>query len=265
MPMVDRGGVLLHYELSGKEHAEVLVLGNSLGSNLHMWDKVAPIFEGTFRVLRLDTRGHGKSGVPPGPYSIRELGGDVLFLLDSLRIDRANVCGLSLGGMVAMWLGIHAPQRVRRLIMANTGARIGTREMWEQRIAAVQGSGLQELAEVTLTRWFTPQYRQEHGDEMELIRRMIVATDPAGYSACCGLLRDTDLRGDIARVSAQCLVIAGRRDPATPPDDGQAIHEALRNSKYVELEASHLSAWEQAAEFGAAVCSFLESGEVWNG
>ena len=265
MPTAETGEVLLHYELSGNEQGEILVLANSLGSNLHMWDKVVRTLESTFRVLRFDTRGHGKSSVPPGPYRLDQLGCDVLFLLDSLEMNRVNFCGLSLGGMVAMWLAIHAPERVLRLVMANTGARIGTREIWEQRIATVQRSGMEELADTTLTRWFTTAYRETHREEMGWIRRMIASTHPVGYSACCGVLRDSDLRAEISAITVPCLVITGKHDPATPPDDGLALHKLLRNANYSELDASHLSAWEEAPQFGSQVVAFLERAEVGNG
>src|SRR5947207_1047028 len=168
MPKVESGDVRLRYELSGKPDGEILVFSNSLGSNLHMWDKVFPCFEESYRVLRYDTRGHGESSVPPGPYTIAQLGSDLLFLLDQLGIERVNLCGLSLGGMVAMWMGIHAPRRVGRLILANTGARIGTPQMWDERLAAVQQSGMASLALTGLQRWFTPAYREKHPQDMEM-------------------------------------------------------------------------------------------------
>ena len=256
MPELEYAGIRTYYELSGKEGDDVLMLGNSLGSNLHMWDKVLPCFEHNYRVFRFDMRGHGRSSIPPEPWSLENLGHDVLHLLDSLGIGRVVFCGLSLGGMVAMWLGIHAPQRVRRLVLANTGARIGTREMWDERIAMAKRSGMAPLAEIALTRWFTDVYRKQHADEMEIMRRMIAVTDPAGYAACCGVLRDADLRSEIPDISSPCLVIAGSHDPATPPSDGKAIHRVLRNSRYVELEASHLSAWEGAENFATEVITF---------
>ncbi len=265
MPEIENAGVRLYYERSGQEHGETLVLGNSLGSSLHMWDKVLPWFQERFRVVRLDTRGHGRSSVPQGPYNIEQLAKDVLLVLDSLGVERVNFCGLSLGGMVAMWLGIHAPQRLRRLVLANTGMRIGTPEMWDERIAMVKKSGMAALAEATPTRWFTDGYRAQHSDEMGMIRRMIAGTDPQGYVGCCSVLRDTDLRAGITGIQVPCLVIAGTHDPATPPSDGQAIHRCLNDSQYVELETSHLSAWERADEFGSRVVGFLQSGEVGNG
>ena len=265
MATSESGGVRLHYEVSGNPRGAVLVLANSLGSNLHMWDKVLPAFESRYRVLRFDMRGHGESGLSPQPFTIEQLGRDVLQLLDEVKVDRASVCGLSLGGVVALWLGIHAPARVERLVLANTAARIGNQEMWEQRIATVANTGMSPLAVATLERWFTPTYRERHPEEMEQIRAMIAATDPGGYLACCAVLRDADLRAEIGSIEAPSLVITGTHDPATPPSDGRAIDAALRKSRYLELNSSHLSAWECADEFAAAVVQHLAAGEGTDG
>lgn len=265
MPKIEDGGVSLHYELSGITGADVLMFSNSLGSNLRMWDKVLPAFESRYRVLRYDMRGHGESGVPAGPYTVDQLSGDILSLLDHLGIERVDFCGLSIGGMLAMWMGIHAPQRLRRLILANTAARIGTREIWDQRIAALQTAGMASLALMTLERWFTRSYRDAHPDEMEMIRAMVAATDATGYEACCGALRDTDLRGEISAISAPTLIIGGTHDPATSRSDGLALRSALPDSNYVELNASHLSAWERAEEFAAVALEFLSAGQPKHG
>jgi 3-oxoadipate enol-lactonase len=259
MPMVEIGDVRLHYEQSGATNGPVLVLANSLGSNLHMWDKVLPSLEKNFEILRYDTRGHGKSSVPAPPYSIEQLGGDLLLLMDHLTIDRAHLCGISLGGLVSIWLGIYVPERFERLIFANTAARIGTRDGWEQRIAMVQSSGMDELAVQTVQRWITPAYREQHPAEVETIRQMLSATNPAGYCGCCAALRDTDLRGELAAIEAPCLVITGTHDPATPPSDGRALHSSLRDSSSVEFDSAHLSAWEKAEEFARAVLAFLRT------
>ncbi|MGA2536240.1 MAG: 3-oxoadipate enol-lactonase [Terracidiphilus sp.] len=265
MPTTDCVGASLHYEVSGNQRGGVLVLANSLGSNLHMWDKVLPAFESRYKVLRFDMRGHGESSVAQEPFGIEQLGHDVLRLLDEVGAKRASVCGLSLGGLVALWLGIHAPERVNRLILANTAARIGNREIWEQRIATARGAGMSCLAATMLDRWFTPGYREHHPEEMEQIRAMVAATDPDGYAACCVVLRDTDLRGQTENVRAASLVITGTHDPATPPGDGHALHAAIPNSRYVELDASHLSAWERAEEFADAVVQHLAVGEEVDG
>jgi len=265
MPTIENGEISLHYERTGAAGADVLMFSNSLGSNLHMWDKVLPAFESRYQILRYDMRGHGKSSVPAGPYTIDQLGGDVLSLLDHLGVEKVNFCGLSIGGMLAMWLGIRAPQRVKRLILANTSARIGTRELWDQRISTAQTAGMASLALMTLDRWFTPSYKDEHPDEMAMIRAMAAATDPRGYVACCQLLRDTDLRGEVSTIIAPALIIGATHDPATPPSDGRAIHAALPGSHYVELNASHLSAWERADEFAAAAVKFLSEGRSNHG
>jgi 3-oxoadipate enol-lactonase len=257
MPIADLGRVSLHYEVSGPASGEVLVLAHSLGANLHMWDKIVPALEVQFRVLRYDSRGHGSSSVPPGLYSISELAGDAVALLNHLNFERVHFCGLSLGGMIAMWLGINEPLRVNRLIFANTGARIGTREGWEERIASVLSAGLEPLADAMLGRWFTQGFRQEHPQEMETIRTMIVNTSVEGYVGCVAALRDGDLRAAIPAIRAHALIITGNEDPATPPEHGRWLHATLPASTYVELEAAHLSAWECPEEFRRAVIDFL--------
>jgi len=230
-----------------------------------MWEKVLPAFEEHYRVLRYDMRGHGASSVSLPPYTLDQLGRDVLLLLDQLEVDRVQFCGLSLGGLVGQWLALHAPQRISRLILANTAAQIGARQLWEQRIAAVQKEGMNVLADATLPRWFTAAYRERHSDEMALVRRMIASTNPIGYAACCAVLRDTDLTGSVASIRTPCLVIAGTHDPATPPSDGQALAAAVSGAQYVELDASHMSAWEQADAFAHAALSFLRAGEYVHG
>jgi 3-oxoadipate enol-lactonase len=265
MPKAESNGVRLHYEVSGGADAPTLVLLNSLGSNLQMWDRVHPLFEEKFRVLRSDMRGHGRSEVAAEAFTIEQLGRDVLKLMDEVQAERASICGVSLGGLVGLWLGIHAPDRVDRLILANTAARIGTKEIWEQRIETVNATGMAALAVVMLGRWFTPTYRLEHAEEMEKIRRMIAATDPQGYTTCCAVLRDTDLQGDTVQVKAASLVIAGTHDPATPPADGRTLHAAIQHSSYVELNASHMSVWECADGFASVVMEHLTATEVTHG
>ncbi len=257
MATVENGDVRTHYEWSGSDEGEVLVFANSLGSDLHMWDKVLPSLGNRYRILRYDMRGHGKSSIPPGLYTTAQLGSDLLSLLDHLALGRVNLCGLSLGGLVAMWVGIHAPQRVNRMILANTAASFGPPEAWDQRIAYVQSSGMEAMALASLDRWFTPAYREQHPEEMQAVCRMISATNAVGYTGCCGALRDADVRREIAAIEAPCLVIVGAHDLATPPSEGQALESALKNSSLVELNAAHLSAWETPGEFAGAVLEFL--------
>jgi 3-oxoadipate enol-lactonase len=265
MPIAENGRIRLHYEISGCKDGAPLVLMNSLGSDLRMWDKVVAVFEKRWRVLRYDVRGHGESSVPTPPYTIEQLGIDLLFLLDACGIERACFCGLSLGGLTAIWMGMFAPHRVDRMVLANTAARIGTVAGWDERVTAVRSADMAQLAEATLGRWFTPAYRERHPGEMETIRAMISRTHPQGYSGCCEALRDTDLRNGLCAIEAPCLVIAGTHDPATPPEDGRGLHAELRGSRYVELDASHLSAWERAEEFAREAGSFLAGEERGDG
>lgn len=265
MPAIENGGVRIHYVLSGAEGGELLILSNSLGSNLSMWDKVRGHLEADYRVLRYDTRGQGESSAPPGAYTLDQLGNDVLILLDQIGVEQAIFCGLSLGGLTGMWLGLHAPQRLKGLVLANTAARIGSPAMWEDRIALVRQSGMKGLAAASLERWFKNSYRESHPAEMKQIRRMIESIDPEGYCRCCAVLRDADLKNSIGSIQTPTLVIAGAHDPATPPTDGRAIATKVPGAEYIELDASHLSAWERSGEFADAVVEFLAQGVKSNG
>jgi 3-oxoadipate enol-lactonase len=260
MPSIDAGGIRIHHAVSGREDGPAVLFSNSLGSSLRMWDKVLPALEAEYRVLRYDTRGHGASSVPSGSYTLDQLGRDVLHLLDGLGVDRVSFIGLSMGGMVGMWLAIYAPQRIGRMVLANTAARIGTPALWDERIAAVREGGMEALAEAMLSRWFTAEYRRTHPSEMNQVRQMIASTTPDGYCACCAVLRDADLRPVLASILTPCLVIAGKYDPATSPSDGQALASGISGSQYFELETAHLSAWERAGEFAAAVRAFFDNG-----
>ncbi len=265
MPAIDLDGVSIRYEVSGPASAPTLVFSNSLGSDLHMWDKVVPLLEHDFRVLRYDTRGHGSSSTPPLPWSMEMLAGDLIALLIALSIERAHFCGLSLGGMVGLWLALHSPERIGRLVLANTAARIGSREMWDARIASVKSQGMAALARGTIDRWLTPQYVRQYPEEAEAICSMVERTPPEGYIGCCGVLRDTDLRSALARIQVPCLVITGTHDPATPPADGRALQSSLHHARYLELDAAHLSAWERPAEFAEGLRVFLFEEEQSNG
>ena len=265
MPIANRGSFRIHYDLTGRPGQDVLVLINSLGSDLHMWDKVLSLLEAHYRVLRYDVRGHGLSGASSGPLTISDLGEDLLFLTNQLGIEPVHLCGISLGGLIAMWAGIHAAERVNRIVLANTAARIGTPEAWEQRRNSVLNSGLAPLVETAPGRWFTQAYQEQHPAEMQLIREMVARTDAASYAACCGVLRDTDLRAGIGAIEAPCLIIAGTYDAATPPSHGRALQAGLRSSRYLQIDCSHLSAWEGSEQFSQAAHSFLSEGECGNG
>jgi len=257
LPTLDIQGDKFNCRVDGPPDAPVLVLSNSLGTNLSMWDAQMPALTARFRVLRYDTRGHGASVVAPGPYTMGELGRDVLRLLDALKIRRAHFCGLSMGGMIGMWLGVHAPDRIGRMVLANTAPKIGTPEMWNQRIDNVRSGGMEAIVDTLLERWFTAAFRARAPEAVARVGAMLTATPPEGYMACCAAVRDMDQRDDIAGIRHPTLIIAGTHDAVTPPAEGRATAERIRGARYVELDAAHLSNIEAADRFTADAAAFI--------
>jgi 3-oxoadipate enol-lactonase len=258
MPEVGRDGCRICYALDGPPGRPVLLLSNSLGTSLELWDGVLPALARRFRVIRYDARGHGRSGAPPGPYQLEALGRDALAVLDAGGAARAAVCGLSLGGLTAMWLGVHAPERVSRLVLANTGARIGSPALWNQRIAEVEGGGMSAIADRLLERWFTPDFRRRRPEVVARYHAMIASCSPAGYVGCCAAIRDADLRDAIGAITAPALIVAGAADEATPPALGEAARERIPGARIATLEAAHLSNVEQPERFAELVVEFLD-------
>jgi len=256
MPFVDVEELRTHYAMTG-DKAPVLLFSNSLGTDLSMWDPQMVELQRRFRILRYDTRGHGQSSVTPGDYTIEQLGRDVLGLLDSLRLERVHFCGLSMGGMIGMWLGIHAPNRVDSLVLSNTAARIGTKEMWNARTAIVRKDGMKSVAAAVIERWFTPEFRAANAEKIARAQRMLENSPPEGYVACCAAIRDMDQCDAVAQIKAPTLVIYGRSDPVTPASDAQFLTDRIRGAVKVELAAAHLSNVEQADAFTKAVSSFI--------
>ncbi len=244
--MTDATTVELHRVLEGLEDAPVLVMSNSLGTNLRMWDDQAPALGERFAVLRYDHRGHGGSPVPPGPYRIEDLGRDALAMLDGLGIERFSWCGLSIGGMVGMWIASEAPERVERLVLCCTSALLGPRELWEERIKVATEEGMEPLVEGVLARWFTEDFVSANPDKVEKAAQMLRDTHPEGYAACCAAIRDMDLRDRLGSISAPTLVISGSEDPATPPEHGQLIGDSIPGARFEVIpNVSHLANMEQ--------------------
>jgi 3-oxoadipate enol-lactonase len=257
MPFAEVSGGRIHYRIDGDPDAPALVLSHSVGTDLFMWDRLVAALGRSFQVLRYDSRGHGRSLVTSGPYSIELLARDVVSLLDRLEVARVHFCGLSLGGMVGMWLGAHEPSRVDRLILANTAARLGPPEAWDARMEAVRRGGMAGIADLVIERWFTPAFRASGPADVDAARQTLLTTPPDGYIACCAAFRDMDLRDELASIRAPALVIAGRHDPATTPADCRLIADAIHGARLVELSAAHLSNIEAAEAFNAAVLGFL--------
>ncbi len=258
MPMIDADGCPLHVEVEGRDGAPVLMLSNSLGTNLHMWDEQAPEFAKHFRLVRYDRRGHGKSGAPKGPYSFDRFGRDILAIIDVLKIKKMNWCGLSMGGMDGQWLGANAPDRVEKLVLANTNFYYADKAPWADRIKFVQEKGLAELVGPNMERWFTKGFRERAPQAIARMREMFVATNPAGYVACVEAIRDMDFRVSNPKVTTPTLVIVGKQDPATPPSAGEAIAQQIKGAKLVALDAAHISNVEQPKAFADAVLNFLQ-------
>jgi 3-oxoadipate enol-lactonase len=259
MPFADLPDVRIHYALDGPAGGPVLAFSNSLGADFSMWDFQAAQFQKSFRILRFDTRGHGKSSVTPGPYSIAQLGKDVLGLLDALRLQQFHFCGLSMGGMVGIWLGANAPERLGKLILCNTGAKIGTAEVWRSRIEAVRTGGMKAIAPAVIERWFTSAFRAKNPASVARIQKTLEKTDPDGYIACCAAVRDFDFREKLNSLSVRTLVISGAHDPATPPADGKFLAQHIPAAKYAELNAAHLSNMEDGVRFNSEVGAFLSA------
>ncbi len=262
MPSVQLADVALNYRLDGPVDGPVLVLSNALGTALGMWDVQVPALTEHFRLLRYDTRGHGGSSVTPGPYSIEQLGRDVLALVDSLAIDRFAFCGLSMGGLIGQWLGINAGERLTRLVICNTGAKIGTEETWNDRIDAVLEGGQQAMRDMrdgAVSRWFTPSFIKAQPEQVGRITQMIANTSPSGYAANCAAVRDADFREQLGVLNVPMLIVCGNTDPVTTIEHGRFIQQRVATAELVELDAAHLSNVEAGERFTQCVLGFLRS------
>ena len=251
-------GVELAVGVDGPDNAAALVFLHSLGCDRTMWDRQADALKHHFRIIRPDIRGHGLSGAPGGDYTLARLGQDVRIVLDSLGIARAHVCGISLGGAIAQWLAMHAPNQVGRLILANTASRIGAAASWQARIDTVLDQHMPGIADTVLERFFCAPFRAARPDIVERFRAVLLATAPHGYAGCCAALRDSDLTPDLGRIGAPSLVIAGSRDVSTPPEQLQNLARGIAGSVLVTLDTAHLSNIEQPASFTEALSRHLE-------
>jgi 3-oxoadipate enol-lactonase len=258
MPTIKADGCSIHVQVDGPERAPVLMLSNSLGTDLTMWDdQVAPLTQ-QFRLVRYDRRGHGKSGVPDGPYTMERLGKDAIAIMDGLSLDIVSWCGLSMGGMVGMWLGANAPQRIDKLILSNTSAYMGAApDVWNDRIKTALTAGMPALVDATLERWFTKGFRERNPKIMARIREMVLRTPAKGYAACCEGIRDMDQRDSLRRIQAPTLIIAGRHDPSTTVEVAEFMQSRIPGAKLAVLDAAHISNIERAQEYSDTVLKFL--------
>jgi 3-oxoadipate enol-lactonase len=254
--------VEVRHEFRGKRGSPALVFTGSLGTDLTMWEPQAERLKPRFCTLRYDIRGHGRSPVPPGPYSMDDLGSDLLALLDRLGIERASLCGLSIGGMISMWLAANAPERVERLVLCCTSAQLGPPSAWHERAATVRAEGVGAVADAVLGRWYTAGFAAAHPDEIERMRRILTATPPEGYAACCEAIAEMDLTPDLPSIAAPTLVIAGEQDPSTPPEHGRRIADLIPGARFEVISpAAHLATVERPDLTTAMILRFLSDDE----
>jgi 3-oxoadipate enol-lactonase len=259
MPTIQSQGCPINAEVEGPSEAPALMMSNSLGTDLHMWDPQAAAFAKHFRLVRYDRRGHGKSGAPTGPYSMEMLGRDALAVMDGLGLKKVNWCGLSMGGMVGQWLGANAPERIDKLILSNTHSYYADKQMWADRINGVREKGLAGAVDGTMERWFTKEFRERAPDKIAMMRDMFLKTPVEGFLGCCAAIRDMDLRPMHERITAPTLVIVGAKDPATPPAAGEEIQKRIKGAKLAALDAAHISNLEQPQTYIETVLGFLRA------
>ena len=255
------GAIALHHEITGERGAPPVLLLNSLGSTLAMWERQVPALAERFLVLRCDTRGHGESPVPQGPYVIDDLVDDAVALLDNLDIQSAHVAGLSLGGMVATRLAARNPERVDRLALLCTSAQPGPPEAWAERAATVRAKGTGAVAETVVTRWLTENRRAAHPQTTQYLQEMVASTPADGYAACCDVIRDVDLRADLTTITAPTLLVAGTDDPSTPPVHLQTIAAGVPGARLLELaDCAHMATIDQPEAVTAALVEHFSAG-----
>jgi len=260
MPLADVNGTKLNYRLDGSEQGTVVMFSNSLASALSMWDlQVPPLVKAGYRVLRYDSRGHGQSEVPAGPYSIEMLTSDAVGLMDALGLEKVHFCGLSMGGMVGQMLGARHGDRLISLTLSSTSAHMPPREIWDERIETVRENSMDAVVDATIDRWFTKAGQERLGAEVEKIRRSILHTRTDGFCAACAAIQNMDQRDSIRTISTRTLVLVGKHDPGTPVSAAEFIHQQISSSELrVISDAAHLVNVEQSSVFNKALLKFIE-------
>lgn len=258
MPVIDSHGCPIDVEVTGPADAPVLMLSSSLGTTKHMWDPQMHAFAKQYRVVRYDRRGHGKSGVPKGPYSMEMLGRDAIAIMDGLKLDKVNWLGLSMGGMEGMWLGANAGNRIDKLILSNTSTHYADKSMWHARMDAVGKAGsVAAIADMVINAWLTKDFQTAHPDTTARMKEMMIATPVEGYLGCCAAVRDMDHREIIKAITVPTLIIAGAKDPATNVAAAEFIRDSIPGSKLAIVEAAHIANVEVPDDYAKVVLGFL--------
>lgn len=246
-----------NYKLQGTPNSPVLIFSNSLGAEMRMWDELVPYLLPYFRILQYDTRGHGGSEIPLGAYSIEMLGEDVIDLMDELKIETAYFCGLSMGGLIGQWLGINYPERFEKMVLSNTGAKIGDNERWNTRIDSVSKQGMQAIANETMERWFSEEFRRHNAKRVAEIKAMFVRNNTTGYINCCAAIRDADFREKVQNIPLETLIITGDDDPVTNVEQAEYLANKIPFAHLKVLHARHLSSAEIPKEYAQVLLDFL--------
>lgn len=259
MPKFTSNDAQIHYQTFGDASQPAIVFSNSLGTNFSMWQAQIEYFKQTHFVICYDTRGHGASSAPQGPYKLSQLGEDVIVLLDHLNIRQASFCGISMGGLTGQWLAIHYPSRFSHVIVCNTAAKIGQEQAWNDRAALVREQGLAPIASTAAGRWFTDPFIQSNPAVIEKLSNDLGAGSPEGYASCCEALAKADVREQLKDIRIPVLVVAGQQDPVTTVADGEYMQARIAGSQLFEINASHISNIEQPEAFNQAVKSFIQA------
>ena len=257
MPLIDLFGTDYFYDLAGDPSLPVVAFSNSLGADLSMWDAQAAAMRPHFRVLRYDTRGHGRSAMPTGPATLASLSRDLIALLDALAIERVHLCGVSLGGLTAMRVALHAPERLHSLVLSNTAAKIGETAAWNERIAVVEAGGMKAIADAVPTRWFTPAFVADN-TRFQPQQEMLLGCSAQGYIAASESIRDSDLRQEVSSITVPTLIISAIDDVATPPAEGRFLQAAIADSDFQLLLGGHLCNIEFPELYNTALLTFLQ-------
>lgn len=248
----------LNYKVEGSAANSALVFVNSLGTDLRIWNDVVPYFAGRYSIIRYDKRGHGLSDSPAGPYSIADHADDLAGVLAYLGVNTATIIGISVGGMISLDFAARYPQRVQCLILCDTGAVLGTRAYWEERITALEAGGFSELGEAILARWFAPTFAKRQPDAYRGYGNMLVRTPLGGYIDTCKAIRDADLRQVARDIDVPTLIMCGSQDQATPPELVRELADMIEDAHFrIIPDAGHLPCIEQPEIMASEISSFL--------
>jgi 3-oxoadipate enol-lactonase / 4-carboxymuconolactone decarboxylase len=262
MPIIQTKSTTIHFKLEGKRNAPTIVFSNSLGTDLTLWDGQMADLSKNFQILRYDTRGHGKSGVPEGFYTIEQCANDVLELLDSLNLERVYFVGLSMGGMIGQYLALNAPERLHKLVLSNTAAKIGTPAFWNPRIQLVLDKSVGFIADAVMQRWLTAPFLTQQVEKVAHFKNILVKTSSTGYAACCAAVRDFDVRDELSKIQTPTLVISGTEDVATTVEDGLFLKNYLKNAQLLTVPTAHFGNIEAENVFNQAIIDFFKNNDL---